>query len=64
MSKANILCISGINEHNIARRKSAGRTLTPDESERVAHFVRVLDAAVDYFGNKDEAASSLMKTTP
>lgn len=55
MSKADILRVTGINERNVARRKSAGRTLTPDESERVARFVRVLDATVDYFGNKDDA---------
>lgn len=55
MSKADILRITGINERNVARRKSAGRTLTPDESERVARFVRVLDCAVDYFGNKQDA---------
>jgi putative toxin-antitoxin system antitoxin component (TIGR02293 family) len=55
MSKADILRVTGINERNVARRKSAGRTLTPDESERVARFVRVLDAAVDYFGSKEEA---------
>ena len=55
MSKADILRVTGINERNVARRKSAGRTLTPDESERVARFVRVLDTAVDYFGSKDEA---------
>jgi putative toxin-antitoxin system antitoxin component (TIGR02293 family) len=54
MSKADILRVTGI-ERNVARRKSAGRTLTPDESERVARFVRVLDAAVDYFGSKEEA---------
>ncbi len=55
MSKADILRVTGINERNVARRKSAGRSLTPDESERVARFVRVLDAAVGYFGNKDDA---------
>lgn len=29
MSKADILRVTGINERNVARRKSAGRTLTP-----------------------------------
>ena len=33
MSKADILRVTGINERNVARRKSAGRTLTPDESD-------------------------------
>ncbi|HFF8588250.1 TPA: antitoxin Xre/MbcA/ParS toxin-binding domain-containing protein [Raoultella ornithinolytica] len=55
MSKTDILRITGINERNVARRKSAGGTLTPGESERVARFVRVLDTAVDYFGNKQDA---------
>lgn len=31
MSKAEILRVTGINERNVARRKSTGRTLTPDE---------------------------------
>ncbi|HAT1612111.1 TPA: DUF2384 domain-containing protein [Raoultella planticola] len=55
MSKTDILRITGINERNVARRKSAGGTLTPGESERVARFVRVLDIAVDYFGSKQDA---------
>lgn len=55
MSKTDILRITGINERNVARRKSAGGTLTPGESERVARFVRVLDTAVDYFGCKQDA---------
>lgn len=56
MSKADILRIAGINERNVARRKSAGRTLSPDESERVARLVRVFDAAVQLFnGDKDAA---------
>ena len=55
MSKTDILRITGINERNVARRKSAGGTLTPGESERVARFVRVLDTAVDYFGSKQDA---------
>lgn len=55
MSKTDILRITGINERNVARRKNAGGTLTPGESERVARFVRVLDTAVDYFGSKQDA---------
>lgn len=55
MSKTDILRITGINERNVARRKSAGGTLTPGESERVARFVRVLDTAVGYFGSKQDA---------
>lgn len=55
MSKSDILRVTGINGRNVARRKSAGHTLTPEESERIARFVRVLDTAVDYFGSKQEA---------
>ncbi|AGJ85671.1 type II RES/Xre toxin-antitoxin system antitoxin [Raoultella ornithinolytica] len=60
MSKTDILRITGINERNVARRKSAGGTLTPGESERVARFVRVLDTAVDYFGSKQDAYDWLL----
>ncbi|KAA9000626.1 DUF2384 domain-containing protein [Affinibrenneria salicis] len=56
MSKSEILRITGINERNISRRKNADRTLSPEESERIARFVRVMDAAVQLFdGNKDDA---------
>ncbi len=52
MSRSDILRVTGINERNVARRKSTGRTLTPEESERIARLVRVVDAAVQFFGNK------------
>ncbi|MCV9877419.1 type II RES/Xre toxin-antitoxin system antitoxin [Brenneria izbisi] len=56
MSKADIMRVTGINERNVARRKSAGKSLSQDESERVARFVRVMDAAVQLFGgNKSDA---------
>ncbi len=55
MSKSDILRVAGINERNVSRRKSAGRALTPDESERIARLVRVMDTAVQYFGNKEDA---------
>ncbi|MCL2898987.1 type II RES/Xre toxin-antitoxin system antitoxin [Brenneria tiliae] len=56
MSKADIMRVTGINERNVARRKNAGKNLSPDESERVARFVRVMDAAVRLFdGNKEDA---------
>lgn len=55
MSRADILRVTGINERNVARRKSAGHTLTPDESERIARLVRVVDAAVQFFGSKKKA---------
>lgn len=52
MSRADILRVTGINERNVARRKSAGQMLTPNESERIARLIRVVDAAVHYFGSK------------
>ncbi|WP_387555268.1 hypothetical protein [Photorhabdus sp. RM126S] len=33
-------------ERNVARRKNAGCILSAEESERVARFIRVFDAAV------------------
>ncbi len=48
MSRSDILRVTGINERNVARRESAGRTLTPEESERIARLVRVIDAAVQF----------------
>ncbi|MGP3593190.1 type II RES/Xre toxin-antitoxin system antitoxin [Vagococcus sp. WN89Y] len=55
MSRADILRVTGINERNVARRKSAGHTLTPEESERIARLVRVVDTAVQFFGSKKMA---------
>ncbi|WP_413726258.1 antitoxin Xre/MbcA/ParS toxin-binding domain-containing protein [Sodalis sp. RH16] len=56
MSKADILRIAGINERNVARRKSTGTAFSPDESERIARLVRVMDASVHLFGgNKPDA---------
>jgi len=55
MSRSDILRVTGINERNVARRKSAGHTLTPEESERIARLVRVVDAAVQFFGSKKMA---------
>ncbi|WP_039056371.1 antitoxin Xre/MbcA/ParS toxin-binding domain-containing protein [Enterobacter sp. Bisph1] len=55
MSRSDILRVTGINERNVARRKSAGHTLTPEESERIARLVRVVDAAVQFFGSKKNA---------
>lgn len=40
MLKADILHVTGINERNIARRKSTDHTITPDNSEHIARFVR------------------------
>lgn len=57
MSRAEIMKVTGINERNIARRKSAGKSLSPDESERIARFVRVMDAAVQLFGGSKENAT-------
>jgi len=57
MSKADIMRFTGISERNVTRRKNAGKGLSPDESERVARFVRVMDAAVQLFaGNKEDAS--------
>lgn len=62
MTRGEIMKVTGINERNIARRKSAGRNLSPDESERVARFVRVMDAAVRLFdGNKEDATQWLSR---
>ncbi|MRS21841.1 DUF2384 domain-containing protein [Enterobacteriaceae bacterium RIT692] len=62
MSRAEIMKVTGINERNIARRKSAGKSLSPDESERIARFVRVMDAAVQLFGgNKEDATQWLSR---
>lgn len=62
MSRSEILQVTGLNERNIARRKSAGKSLSPDESERVARFVRVMDAAVKLFdGNKQDATDWLSR---
>lgn len=62
MTRAEIMKVTGINERNIARRKSTGKSLSPDESERVARFVRVMDAAVQLFaGNKEEATQWLSR---
>ena len=55
MSRSDILRVTGIHERNVARRKSAGRTLTPEERERIARLVRVVDAAVQFFGSKKMA---------
>lgn len=60
MSRLEILQVTGLNERNIARRKSSGKNLTPEESERIARFVRVMDAAVQLFnGNKQDAIAWL-----
>ncbi|SFQ98422.1 MULTISPECIES: antitoxin Xre/MbcA/ParS toxin-binding domain-containing protein [unclassified Enterobacter] len=61
MSKSDILRVTGLNERNIARRKSAGTVLTADESERIARLIRVVDATVHYFGNKQDAWNWLKK---
>jgi len=57
MTRAEVMRVTGINERNIARRKSAGKSLSPDESERIARFVRVMDAAVQLHGGSKEAAT-------
>lgn len=57
MTRADVMKYAGINERNIARRKSAGKSLSPDESERIARFVRVMDAAVQLFGGHKEEAT-------
>ena len=62
MTRADVMKYTGINERNIARRKSAGKSLSPDESERIARFVRVMDAAVQLFaGHKEEATQWLSR---
>ena len=62
MTRADVMKYTGINERNIARRKSAGKSLSPDESERIARFVRVMDATVQLFaGHKEEATQWLSR---
>ncbi|MDX7998675.1 DUF2384 domain-containing protein [Xenorhabdus sp. Reich] len=61
LSKADILRIAGINERNVARRKSSGRPLSPDESERIARLVRVFDATIVFFNGDKEAAYHWLK---
>lgn len=63
MSKTELLRISGINERNVSRRKSAGKPLNADESERVARLVRVLDAAVRLFNGDITAANDWLNHT-
>jgi putative toxin-antitoxin system antitoxin component (TIGR02293 family) len=56
MSKAELMRITGINERNVARRKSSGSAFTPEESERIARLIRVMDASEHLFaGNKTDA---------
>ncbi|PHM70842.1 antitoxin Xre/MbcA/ParS toxin-binding domain-containing protein [Xenorhabdus sp. KJ12.1] len=61
ISKADILRIAGINERNVARRKSSGHPFSPDESERIARLVRVFDATITFFNGDKEAAYHWLK---
>lgn len=62
MPKADILRITGIGARNVTRRRSSNGIFTPDESERIARFVRVIDGAVDLFeGNREKAANWMRK---
>ncbi|WP_047685139.1 MULTISPECIES: antitoxin Xre/MbcA/ParS toxin-binding domain-containing protein [Xenorhabdus] len=61
ISKADILRIAGINERNVARRKSSSRPFSPDESERIARLVRVFDAAINFFNGDKKAAYHWLK---
>lgn len=57
LPKAEILRIAGISQRNYARRRSGDGMFTADESECIARFVRVMDAAVQLFeGHRDKAA--------
>jgi len=49
------LCIS---RSTLQRRKAAGR-LSPDESDKVLRFVRLLEHATDVFGDVDKARAWL-----
>jgi putative toxin-antitoxin system antitoxin component (TIGR02293 family) len=50
----------GIARATLHRRKQAGR-LTPDESEKVLRFRRLMDQATGIFGSEDEARSWLSR---
>lgn len=62
MSKAEILRVTGIPSRSLTRRRTHDGRFTPEESERIARFVRVMDAAVDLFGGDKGKAISWMST--
>ncbi|QIQ21770.1 type II RES/Xre toxin-antitoxin system antitoxin [Zophobihabitans entericus] len=63
LSKKYVLEITGINERNLARRKKTDdQRLNPEESERVARLVRVMDIAIDLFDGDKDAAIDWLNT--
>ncbi|ANI29324.1 toxin-antitoxin system antitoxin component [Yersinia entomophaga] len=62
MPKAEILRATGIPSRSLTRRRTNDGRFTPEESERIARFVRVMDAAVDLFGGDRPKATAWMST--
>ncbi|EEP91929.1 DUF2384 domain-containing protein [Yersinia kristensenii] len=60
--KAEILRATGIPSRSLTRRRTHDGRFTPEESERIARFVRVMDAAVDLFGGDKGKAITWMST--
>ncbi len=62
LPKADILRMAGIGTRNVTRRRAGSGTFTPEESERIARIVRVMDATVELFeGDRKKAADWLKK---
>ncbi|MCK8560665.1 DUF2384 domain-containing protein [Yersinia ruckeri] len=60
MPKSEILRATGIPSRSLTRRRTHDGRFTPEESERIARFVRVMDAAVDLFGGDRTKATAWM----
>ncbi|AJI94637.1 hypothetical protein BD65_399 [Yersinia ruckeri] len=63
MPKSEILRATGIPSRSLTRRRTHDGRFTPEESERIARFVRVMDAAVDLFGG-DRTKATVWMSTP
>lgn len=62
VSKMYILNAAGINERSFARRKNEHGRLKPEESERVARLVRIMDSAIALFEGDKTAAVTWINT--
>ncbi|WP_159565662.1 type II RES/Xre toxin-antitoxin system antitoxin [Budvicia diplopodorum] len=62
VSKMYILNVAGINERSFARRKNEHGRLKPEESERVARLVRIMDSAITLFEGDKNAAVEWINT--
>ena len=63
VSKMYILNATGINERSFARRKTEHGRLKPEESERVARLVRIMDSAIALFEGDKKAAVEWFNTS-